>query len=264
MSKTSYKILSFSTTMRNPQRIVNFLKALLPFENRILTHEIIMEIVSILISNKVYIPLYVQHNYKYILDSDENFTYIQAQEIIENSPQNHKEAGFDKGWDSRFDTWYKLCMEFGFCFYAMNEPLIISHTGHLLIDAMGEIPSNETKISNIFLNCLMKYQTNNPFRHTSNANIPLILLLNVMKQLKGILNDSKISILEISFFLCWKNDDFIALTNYILDFRETYPNFQYSSEIIYEKCLKLLGSQNTTRFKISQVCGESIDEYIKK
>lgn len=261
---TSYKILSFSTTMRNPQRIVDFLKALLPFENRILTHEIIMDIVSILISNKVYTPLYAQHNHKNILDSDENFTHEQAQEIIENSPQNHKEAGFNKGWDSRFDTWYKLPMEFGFCFYAMNEPLIISHTGHLLIDAINETPSNETKISNVFLNCLMKYQTNNPFRNTFNANIPLILLLNVMNQLKAICNDSKIAILEISFFLCWRNNDFIALTNYILDFRRTYPSFQYSSEVVYEKCLELLNSQNTTRFKISQVCGESIDEYIRK
>lgn len=55
MSRTrqaEYKILSFSTTMRNPQRIAEFLKALLPFENHILTHEIIMQIVAYLVENK--------------------------------------------------------------------------------------------------------------------------------------------------------------------------------------------------------------------
>lgn len=45
-----YKILSFSTTMRNPQRIANFLKALLPFENHLLTHEFF----AIFIAPKIY------------------------------------------------------------------------------------------------------------------------------------------------------------------------------------------------------------------
>ncbi len=55
--------------------------------------------------------------------------------------------------------------------YAINEPLIFSHKGHLLIDAVNEIPSNEAKIANIFLNCLMKYQSNNPFRNILNSNV---------------------------------------------------------------------------------------------
>ena len=37
-----------------------------------------------------------------------------AIEIKETSPLIHKETGFDKGWTSMFDTWYKLPMEFGF------------------------------------------------------------------------------------------------------------------------------------------------------
>lgn len=262
--KTEYKILSFSTTMRNPERIANFLKALLPFENRILSHEIIMQIIAYLIAHKLYVPLYASKNYKEILESDEIFSQAQTQEIIENSPQNHKEAGFNKGWDSRFDTFYKLSMEFGFCFYTMNEPLIISNTGHLLIDAMNENPGNEAKIANIFLNGLMKYQSNNPFRNTKNANVPLILLLNTMGELKNLGGDSKIHRSEITFFLCWKDSNFKTLAKFILDFRKAYPHFAYSDEIIYHKCLKLLESKNTKRFKLSQVCGESVDEYIRK
>lgn len=267
MSRTrqaEYKILSFSTTMRNPQRIAEFLKALLPFENHILTHEIIMQIVAYLVENKIYVPTYASKNFKDIVISDENFTQKQVKQIIENSPQNHKEAGFDKGWDSRFDTWYKLPMEFGFCYYAMNEPLRISNTGHLLIDAVNEIPSNEPKISNIFLNCMMKYQSNNPFRRVLNANVPLLLLLNVMSILQEQIHNSKIHRDEISFFLCWKDNNAVNLAQKILDFRGKYPNFNYSNEIIYAECLKILGSTNETRFKISQICGESVDEYIRK
>lgn len=34
--------------------------------------------------------------------------------------------------------------------------------------------------------------------------------------------------------------------------------------MIYKECLEILGSSNERRFKISQICGESIDEYIRK
>ncbi|RDU61283.1 AlwI family type II restriction endonuclease [Helicobacter sp. MIT 14-3879] len=85
-----------------------------------------------------------------------------------------------------------------------------------------------------------------------------------MKILKEKINDSKIYKSEIAFFLCWRNFHFRALADFILDFRKQYPHFLYSNEIIYEKCLKLLQSTNTNRFKISQICGESIDEYIRK
>ncbi|MGX2972452.1 AlwI family type II restriction endonuclease [Helicobacter sp. T3_23-1059] len=265
MRKREYKILSFSTTMRNPQRIAEFLKALLPFKNQTLTHEIIMQIVTDLITNKLYVPLYASRNFKEILESDTNFSANQTQEIIKNSPQEHKEAGFDKGWDSRFDTWYKLPMEFGFCYYAINEPLRISNTGHLLIDAIDkETPSNETKITNIFLNCMMKYQSNNPFRRVLNANVPLLLLLNTMHILKQKVGDSKIHKDEISFLLCWRDNDAQKLAQKIVDFRAAYPSFAYSSEVIYKECLEILGSKNEKRFKISQICGESVDEYIRK
>lgn len=266
MSKVSkkYKLLSFSTTMRNPERMPAFLEVLLPYENHLLTHEIIMKIVEKLIQKKLYIPMYAKRHFKETLESDNEFDSQAIQEIIANSPQEHKEVGFDKGWDSRFDTWYKLCMEFGFCFYAMDKPLEVSNTGHLLIDAYRETPSNDEKINNVFLNCLMKYHSNNPFRNTLNANVPLLLLLNTMKELKNLSGESKIHRLEIALLLCWRDDNAKDLANKILSLRKKYPSFNYSNESIYELCLELLESTNTTRFKISQVCTEGIDDYIRK
>ena len=39
-------------------------------------------------------------------------------------------------------------------------------------------------IQNVFLNALIKYQTDNPFRRNLNKNRPVILLLKVLKMLK--------------------------------------------------------------------------------
>ena len=107
-----YKPLSFSTTMRNPERIVEFLNCILPFEGKILTNEIIHEVTVNLISKKLYFTQKYEMKipeYKAIYaDENARFTREQVEDIIKNSPQNHKEAGFEKGWPSRFDTWYKL------------------------------------------------------------------------------------------------------------------------------------------------------------
>lgn len=47
--EAEYKPLSFSTTMRNPLRIADFLKCILPYEGQTLTNEIIMSVASSLI-----------------------------------------------------------------------------------------------------------------------------------------------------------------------------------------------------------------------
>lgn len=149
---SEYKPLSFSTTMRNPARIADFLKCILPYEGQTLTNEIIMNVAATLIKKKLYKPMYIGRTprLKSVLNEEREFTNLEVNEIIRNSPQNHKEAGFDKGWPSRFDTWYKLPMEFGFLYYEMNAPIEISTTGHMLIDAHNENPVNDEKIKNVF------------------------------------------------------------------------------------------------------------------
>lgn len=223
-----------------------------------------MDIIYELVKNKLYIPMFANKFYKEKLQSEVNFSDEETRNIIENSSQNHKEAGFARGWDSRFDTLYKLSMEFGFCFYEMDKPIIISNLGHNLLNAINETSVNEEKISNIFLNSLMKYQRNNPFRKVANENAPLPLLLNVMKKLQESCGNSKISKQEIPFLTCWQDNNAHDLAKYILDFRDEFPSFKYSDDIIYQRALELLNSTNEKRFKKSQVCSESIDEYIRK
>ena len=56
-------------------------------------------------------------------------------------------------------------MEFGFISYEMNKPIIISTTGHMLVDALNESPINNNKIQKVFLNALMKYLTSQDKYH---------------------------------------------------------------------------------------------------
>ncbi len=264
-----YKPLSFSTTMRNPARIAAFLNCILPYEGQILTNELIDQVAINLIRKKLYVPLIVTKipEWKFILNSDEEFDVQTAIEIKEQSPQQHKEAGFDKGWPSRFDTWYKLSMEFGFIYYEMDKQIIISQTGHMLIDAFNEVPINDSKIQNVFLNALMKYQTSNPFRKNANDNVPLVLLLQVIKLIKEDPEENDAGVLrsELSIIICWPDNDAERLYRTIKTLRAQY-GYNYSDEVIYDECLHLLGAgeDKKKRFKIEQITGEAVDEFIRK
>ena len=77
MAVSKAKPLSFSTTIRNPRRIPNFLKCILPFEGKILTSDIIYKVVKNVIREKEYTPVYISRNQelKQILKSeDETFS----------------------------------------------------------------------------------------------------------------------------------------------------------------------------------------------
>lgn len=268
--KPERKPLSFSTTMRNPNRIVSFLNCLLPYEGKILTHDVIMQIIRNAIRTKLYTPNYVKRVPELVRiykSEEETYSEEQIDGIIANSPQNHKEAGFDYGWDSRFDTIFKLPMEFGFVRYAMKEPIRISVTGHMLIDALQKEETDEEMIQMVFLNSMMKYQSNNPYRKNANVNIPFILLLQVLKLLKEDAEENGAGVFrqELSLFICWRDHDAAALYRKIKEIRKE-KGFSYSDEYMYEICLELLGAtdEQRNRFKLSQICGEAIDEYIRK
>ena len=267
--RAEYKPLSFSTTMRNPARIADFLTCILPFEGRTLTNDIIDQVTKKLIKTKLYCPVYITRTprLKAVLNEERDFSDAEVDEIIQNSPQNHKEAGFDSGWPSRFDTWYKLSMEFGFLYYEMNAPIRISETGHMLVDAHNESPANDEKIKNVFLNAMVKYQTNNPFRKNANANSPLVLLLQVIRLLKDDPeeNDAGVFRSELSLIICWPNNDANALYRKIKELRGLY-RYTYGDEVIYDICLGLLGAtdKQRNRFKLNQITGEAVDEFIRK
>ncbi len=276
--KPAQKILSFSTTMRNPKRIGQFLAVLGKFENQILESSTIMQIIKSVLTHRLYRPTSINQNkeLKEKFDSNEYiFSDEELERIIEISPQKHKEMGFEHGWESRFDTWYKLMCEFGFCYYAKYKKILISDSAKMLILAYYDKENDtfkesvdESVVGAIFLNALSKYEVGNPYKKNLNHNNPFKLLLSLLKRLKNA-NLTPLSVKEIPILLCWKDDNANGLYDYIIRLREEIvainkTEFSYSDEFIYEKCLKLLESTNKIRFKMSQIINEAVDEYIRK
>ena len=270
MTRAKFKPLSFSTTMRNPNRISGFMSCIIPYEGQILTNEVIIDILKDIMREKLYRPYIIGRDEELrevYNDEERTFSDSQLNYLIANSVQVHKEAGFDKGWPSRFDTMYKLPMEFGFLQYSVNSPIRVSKLGHMLVEAFKQNPVDELMIQNIFLNALMKYPVNNPYRKILNDNVPLVLLLQVLKGLKAIYpSGAGLSRQELCFLICWRNHDADAVINYIRSFREQYSFSHYTDEIIYERCLTLLGATKAQSkyYKMDKITGEAVDEYIRK
>lgn len=171
---------------------------------------------------KEYVPMYVKQNsyLKNQLLIDEPFSDKDTKNIIKNSPQKHKEAGFDWGWPSRFDTWHKFLKELGFVYYEMNKPIEVSEAGNNLVLANGE--GYEHLEQQVFLSSFAKYQRNNPYRRISNKNKPLILLLKTILELRNKIgiNNVGVTVNEIPLFICWKDDDYISLAMKIISIRK--------------------------------------------
>ena len=89
-----YKPLLFTTTIRNPERYKDFLSVLFQYKNQVLTNEIIYKIVKNLINRNLYSTMFIASNcsLKEKQQSEVGFTDNELNFIIENSPQDHKEA----------------------------------------------------------------------------------------------------------------------------------------------------------------------------
>lgn len=125
--------------------------------------------------------------------ADEPLTDTETAVIYElNDPnvntelKGHKEAGYPKGWPSRFDTQFKLMKVLGFIYYEWEQPIVFSQTGHYLADTVS-ISINEGVISReivnpqneqiAFMQAFAKQQRCNPFIRELNDNIPFNTLV---------------------------------------------------------------------------------------
>jgi len=173
--QSEYKPLLFTTTLRNPERLKWFLGMFKNYDGKILTNNLAKEIAGEIIRIGLYTPTNLSASIKNKIKAKELLTDKEVLKVLKDNPQNHKEAGFDKGWPSRFDTWFKIAKELGFVYYKIGKKIKFSKVGLKLVD--NKHPEFEQQA---FLNAFVKYQSNNPLRCTLNENVPLILLLEVI------------------------------------------------------------------------------------
>lgn len=257
--RNEYKPLLFTTTVRSPERLKGMLSILKNYKEDILTNELAEQIEGDLIKFGLYRPTKLSSGVKIKLSNGEELNDKEVREVLINNPQNHKEAGFNRGWASRFDTHYKIAKELGFVFYKMNEPIQFSEIGLMFADS--EHPEFEQQA---FLNAFVKYQSNNPFRRVLNENVPLILLLKVIRKLNEDpdYNDTGISRLEIPLVLCWRDDNADALYQKIKEIRKKH-GYEPSWETILRACDELTGGRHNSQ-KEYTIMKELPDEFLRK
>lgn len=258
--EAKYKPLLFTTTLRNPERLKWFLGVLKEYDGQILDDKLAEKIAGEIIRIGLYTPSNLSASVKKKIEAKEPLTNREVAKVLKENPQNHKEAGFSKGWPSRFDTWFKIAKELGFVFYRSGEKIRFSEIGLRLVD--NEHPEFEQQA---FLNAFVKYQSNSPFRRVQNENVPLILLLEVIKKLNSDkdFNDAGISKLELPLVIYWKDNNAEKLYRRIKKLRKDF-GYSPSWEVITEICRdEIMEGQDILRDNKS-IMVDYPDEFIRK
>lgn len=257
--ENEYKPLLFTTTVRSPERLKGMLAVLKNYNEQVLTNALAEEIAGELIKSGIYRPMKVSAEVKDKWAQGLPLSPEEVVHILQTNPQNHKEAGFDRGWASRFDTWFKFAKELGFVYYEMSQPIEFSQIGLKLADT--EHPEFEQEA---FLNAFAKYQRNNPLRRVSNENAPLILLLQVIKKINADpeFNDAGITKLEVPLFLVWRDDNAEALYQKIKAIRAEH-GYEPSWEVILREVDELTEGRHAS-MPDRTIMVEYPDDFVRK
>ena len=284
-----YKPLLYTTTIRNPERYKDFMFLLKKFDGQILTAEVVEEIERETFKCGLYrpakrIPKSVKEKWGNtrkgefgefaLTDEETKAIYDGNDPNLHNDIKGHKEAGFERGWESRFDTQFKLMKVLGFVYYNMGEPIQFSETGNFLASTVsityGEDGSVNRQIVNpqneqtAFMQAFAKQQRCNPFIRELNDNIPLILLLEVIKKLNADneYNRTGISYKEIPLVIFWKDNNAEALYQRIKLLRNEH-RYNPSNEVIEDICVnEILGGFK--KFELKSIVSEYPDEFVRK
>jgi hypothetical protein len=196
--------------------------------------------------------------------------------MIRNNPQSHKDAGFAKGWPSRFATIFDLTKELGLAWYKPGEPIVISSLAHHLLKSIeGDINEAENFVSyevvhpeyeqQVFLQAFAKSQRRNPFVRVLNDNVPLILLLQTIRKLNSdpLQNGCGILRRELPLLIFWKNSDADALYRKIVELRRKH-RYDASDEVITSICIDEIMEGCFKEFKPKSIMDEYPDEFVRK
>lgn len=283
--KAKYKPLLYTTTVRNPERVKALLYILRKFNGRILDDSLATAIVAETIRYGLYRPLKQSASIKVKWAStqkgyfaEELLSDEEVEYIIWNNPQQHKEAGFSKGYPSRFATMFDFAKELGLVYFTQGKEIFFSENGHKLADIYNiSISEGFINVSiehpeyerDVFLQAMAKSQRKNPFVRVLNDNIPLILLAQTIKKLNAnpLFNTDEgetkgISRKELPLLIFWKDNDAEALYQRIVMLRKEF-GYEPSDEVIADICTKEI-SEGFKEFKMESIIYEYPDEFIRK
>ena len=225
------KLISAGTTVRNPDRLINFFKSLLGvIEGKIYSKEIQHDIQTVLIQTRDYgygvNQFYSTLDRKHIklLESDKPLSFDEAKEIYWKKMENYKIKDGIRGRTS-----ISPLNKFGFFYTKIGEEIIASEIGKKYLN-------KEISETLFFQKVLLKWQfgnnTDNEYKNEDGYNIkPFIAFLHLISKLNKKLKENGkkpigISTLEFDFFIptLINYEDIPNCVENIIDFREQYSN----------------------------------------
>ncbi len=267
------KPISFDTTIRNPERIPQFISILSKFENQIMNDEVALKLEGEIIRYKIFKPTKETMG-TYVKEYHDKFDFVAEDQskmapnrvllyynewvdskpgemdiekiiyLLKNTITAHKDKDWNGGWESRMHTQFNFLNELGLVRVIKGEKIKISDNGKLMIKTYDngypiEDEFDETYEQTAFLNAFCKYQINNPYRKNTISVNFFPLVLNVIKYLDEKYNYKGITRQEITFIISWGNNDYKTLAELIYQFRQEFK-FEASNEVVYEHAMNLM------------------------
>ena len=229
--KKELKLISAGTTVRNPERLINFFKSLLNvIEGKIYTTEMQHDIQTVLIQTRDYgygdTLFYKTLDRKHInlLENDKPLTFIEAKNIYQKKLETWAIKDGIRGRTS-----IAPLNKFGFFYTEINKKVVASDIGKKYLN-------KQISEKLFFQKILLKWQFGNnldkEYKLKDGYNIkPFVAFLNLLHHLnKKILKSKKkpigISTLEFDLFIptLIHHEDIFSTVDEIINFRKEYAN----------------------------------------
>lgn len=231
-NKPGYKVFSFSTTVRNPKRNIEFLEVLNSFDDMDLTKDIKNEIYTKIIKNGTYKFNKLDSTIKKKYESKIDLNDEEVKKIISNNPQKTGNPG-------RLMTQVRAIKDCGFI--TLSGP---QNKKHMKITPLGRRLLEGYDVENIYTKAMIGLHANNPQRNTIyNKSRPFLNTLNVISEInKHYKNNKGVLWHEFAFFiLSMKDCDYKKAAKQIIEYRNKFAkkvNKTYLENYIYNE-LKL-------------------------
>lgn len=258
-NRPGYKVFSFNTSVRNPKRNEDFLKAFLKFEGKIFDSNASRAYLCELVKFGVYkfnnVPEYIKQKW----ETNTELSIDEINRLFEDNPQA-------TGWHNRVMTSYMRSLkDQGFLIYA-DDPkgtryhiITLSKLGKELIDKKHDISLIYTKV-------MVGLHAHNPSRQAMfNRSRPFLNTLFVIEKVnklwktkgnnpKGILRHE-----FATFVLSMKDNDFEKAALEIIKYRE-----KFGSKINMEYINNYLSDHGILTLAEKSICSDYPDDVFRK
>lgn len=228
-NRKGYKVFSITTTIRNPQRNIDFLETFKRFDGKVMDDESLFVYLTELVKRGIYKFQNVPKSIKDKLDGDEELSHEEVALLVELNPQA-------TGWSGRVKTQLRGLKDQGFLKFD-GKVKTITQLGH-------ELLANKQEVSFVYTRAMLGMHYLNPCRTTAlNRAVPFLntlFVINEVNKLWSELGNEPKGVLKHEFgvfVLSMKDCDYKKAAKDIIEYRQKYryePNIAYFEKYLYD------------------------------